>query len=70
VRANEWDWSSGIPDAITCGRMVRFTLAQAYDMAAKGDYLSTIDPAEFATMTEAERRYHRRTLKQIAKDAA
>jgi excinuclease UvrABC nuclease subunit len=49
------------------GRRIRFTLADAYRLAAKGERFNTFNPIEFATMPEHERRHHRRMMKRIAR---
>lgn len=49
------------------GSALHYTLAEAYRMARKGDVLSTIDPIEFAMMSIAERRHHRRIMKALAR---
>jgi hypothetical protein len=62
--------AEGIMTPSECGRALRFTLAEAYRLAAKGaDIVTTIDPVEFATMTAPERRFHRREIERITKKA-
>jgi hypothetical protein len=51
------------------GKALRFTLADAYRMAKKGDRLNTIDPIEFETMSRADRRTHCRELNRLARAA-
>jgi hypothetical protein len=59
--------AEGLMTPTEIGWALRFTLAEAYKLASKGDYiLATVDPLEFVTMTESERRYHRRALKRMA----
>jgi hypothetical protein len=51
---------------IECGKAVRFTLKEAYELAARGEFLPTIDPLEFESMSRQERRRHQRLLKRAA----
>ena len=51
---------------IECGKTVRFTLKEAYELAARGEFLPTIDPLEFESMSRQERRRHQRLLKRAA----
>jgi len=55
---------------IEVGAAVRFTLQEAYDMARKGERLSSIDPIEFKTMSSIERRNHNRELTRLARVAS
>ena len=62
--------AEGIMTPSECGHALRFTLAEAYKLASKGDdILATIDPVEFAAMTADERQYHRREIKRIASES-
>ena len=46
----------------------KFTLAEAYDMARRGVDVTGLEPVEFATMKQAEKRAHLRTLYRIARE--
>ena len=45
-----------------------FTLAEAYEMARRGVDVTGMEPVEFATMRQATKRAHLRTLERIARE--
>lgn len=49
------------------GAALRLTLAEAYELARKGEIFTTIEPIEFTSMSPVERRKHRREWKRLAK---
>lgn len=49
------------------GQAARFTLEEAYALAATGKRINTIEPVEFAAMSGIERRKHNRELSRLAR---
>lgn len=51
------------------GRLIGFTLEEAYALARKGEPVHTIDPVEYGGMSKQERRHHQRVMNRLARDA-